>query len=87
MKISEYLFSKKKNIGIQSITYGLNLFIPTLILIISSLFKNKSNENIEKILSKMIEFIKIKGAKKFTYSYEIEINNNLTPDTWSKKLI
>jgi len=52
-----------------------------------SLFKNKSNENIEKIISKMIEFIKIKGAKKFTYSYEIEINNNLTPDTWSKKLI
>lgn len=40
MKIIEDLFSKQKNIGIQSITYGLNLFIPTLILIISSLFKN-----------------------------------------------
>ena len=52
-----------------------------------NLFKNKSNENIEKILSKMIEFIKIKGTKKFNYNYEIEINNNLTPDTWSKKLI
>ena len=51
------------------------------------LFRNKSNENIEKILSKMIEFIKIKGTKKFNYNYEIEINNNLTPDTWSKKLI
>lgn len=40
MKIIEDLFSKQKNIGIQSIAYGLNLFIPTLILIISSLFKN-----------------------------------------------
>ena len=37
---NEDLFSKQKNIRIQSITYGLNLFIPTLILIISSLFKN-----------------------------------------------
>ena len=40
MKIIEDLFSKQTNIGIQSITYGLNLFIPTLILIVSSLFKN-----------------------------------------------
>ena len=40
MKIIENFFLKEKGIGIQSITYGLNLFIPTLILIISSLFKN-----------------------------------------------
>jgi hypothetical protein len=40
LKIIKYLFSKQKNIGIQSITYGLNLFIPTLILITSSLFEN-----------------------------------------------
>jgi len=52
-----------------------------------NVFKNKSNQNIDKILSKMVEFIKIKGTKKFNYNYEIEINNNLTPDTWSKKLI
>ena len=52
-----------------------------------NVFKYKSNQNIDKILSKMVEFIKIKGTKKFNYNYEIEINNNLTPDTWSKKLI
>ena len=40
MKIIKDLFSKQKNIGILSITYGLNLFIPTLILITSSLFEN-----------------------------------------------
>jgi len=52
-----------------------------------NLFKNKSNENIDSVLSDMIQFIKSKGPKKFNYDYEIEINNNLTPDTWSKKLI
>ena len=34
------LFSSNKNIEIQSIAYSFNLFIPTLILIISSFFKN-----------------------------------------------
>ncbi|WP_440682109.1 NAD-dependent epimerase/dehydratase family protein [Candidatus Pelagibacter sp. HIMB1710] len=51
------------------------------------LFKVKSNQDIESIISKMIQFIKTKGVKKFNYNYEIEINNELTPDTWSKKLI
>ena len=40
MKFFDNLFFKKKNIEIQSLTYGLNLFIPTFILIISSLFGN-----------------------------------------------
>lgn len=40
MKLFENLFSKNKDILIQSITYGLNLFIPTFVLIISSLFEN-----------------------------------------------
>jgi len=40
LKLIENIFLKQINIGIQSITYGLNLFIPTLILFISSLFKN-----------------------------------------------
>ena len=35
----------------------------------------------------MINFIKSKGIKKFTYDYNIEINNELTPDTWKKKII
>jgi len=51
------------------------------------LFKNKSNEDIDNILLKMINYIRTKGPKKFNYNYQIEINNELTPETWSKKLI
>ena len=40
MKFFENFFSKEKDIEIQSLTYGLNLFIPTFILILSSLFEN-----------------------------------------------
>jgi len=47
----------------------------------------KSNQNIEEVISKMIDFIKKKGPKKFNYNYQIEIQNELTPDTWKKKLI
>ena len=47
----------------------------------------KSNQNIEQVISKMIDFIKKKGPKKFNYNYQIEIQNELTPDTWKKKLI
>lgn len=39
-KINLKIFSSKKNIEIQSLCYGLNLFLPTLILILSSIFKN-----------------------------------------------
>ena len=35
----------------------------------------------------MIDFIQKKGPKKFNYNYQIEIQNELTPDTWKKKLI
>ena len=47
----------------------------------------KSNQNIEQVISKMIDFIQKKGPKKFNYNYQIEIQNELTPDTWKKKLI
>ena len=47
----------------------------------------KSNENIDDVLLKMCDYIKKRGAKKFKYNYEIEINNELTPDTWKNKLI
>ncbi len=40
MKFSQNFFSKRNEIEIQSVTYGLNLFIPTFILILSSLFEN-----------------------------------------------
>ncbi len=51
------------------------------------LLKSKSNQDINEIIKKMINFIKSKGIKKFVYDYNIEINNELTPDTWKKKLI
>ena len=47
----------------------------------------RSNQDIEVVISKMIDFIKKKGPRKFNYNYEIEIQNELTPDTWKKKLI
>jgi UDP-glucose 4-epimerase len=53
----------------------------------NKLLNSKSNKDIESIISKMIKFIKLKGPKKFNYNYDIEINNELTPETWSKKLI
>ena len=57
----------------------------------SELSKNilnyKSNQDINIIIKKMIDFIKNKGVKKFNYNYEIEIINELTPNTWKKKLI
>ena len=33
------------------------------------------------------EYIKNKGAKKIEYHIDLEINNELTPKTWKKKLI
>ena len=40
MKIIKYLFYKQNNIGIQSNTYEVNLFIQIFILIIYSFFEN-----------------------------------------------
>lgn len=46
----------------------------------------KTNVSLNDSLDKVINFIKDKGPKKFQYNYEIEINNQLTPETWKKKL-
>ena len=46
----------------------------------------KTNFDIETSLVKMVEYIKTHGTKKFLYNYDIEINNQLTPKTWSKKI-
>ena len=50
------------------------------------LFNLKSNQDIESIISKMIEFIRAKGQKNLIIIMR-EINNELTPEIWSKKLI
>ena len=51
------------------------------------ILNSKSNKNIDDILINMCENIKKRGVKKFIYNYNIEIENELTPDTWKKKLI
>ena len=50
------------------------------------LLSYKTTVNISKSLDRMIDYIKLKGPKKFEYNYDIEINSELTPETWSKKL-
>ena len=46
----------------------------------------KTNVKLSDSLDKMIEYIKQKGPKKFEYNYDIEIESDITPQTWSKKL-
>ena len=36
-------------------------------------------------VDKVINYIKSKGPKKFEYNYELEINNEITPNTWKNK--
>lgn len=45
----------------------------------------KTEFDVDASLLKMVDYIKKKGPRKFTYNYEIEINNELTPKTWSEK--
>ena len=46
----------------------------------------KTKFDVDTSLKNMFEFIKKKGPKKFIYNYDIEINNEKTPETWSKKI-
>ena len=47
----------------------------------------KTNFTLKESIKKTYEYIKNKGAKKFKYHIDLEINNELTPNTWKKKLI
>ena len=42
---------------------------------------------VKETISDMVKDIKKRGVKNFNYNYEIEIKNNLTPKTWTEKLI
>jgi len=46
----------------------------------------KTKINLDESLDKLINYIKKKGPKNFDYNYKIEINNEITPKTWTKKL-
>ncbi|WP_440648617.1 NAD-dependent epimerase/dehydratase family protein [Candidatus Pelagibacter sp. HIMB1521] len=47
----------------------------------------KSKKSFKQVISKMIDHIKKRGPKKFEYNYELEIENEITPDTWKNKII
>ena len=38
-------------------------------------------------IKKMVDYIKSIGTKDFRYNYEIEINNEHTPETWKNRLM
>ena len=42
--------------------------------------------NLSNSIDKVINYIKSKGTRKFEYNYEIEIDNELTPETWKNKI-
>ena len=50
------------------------------------LLNYKTKTSLDDGISKMIEYIKVKGPKKFRYHLDIEIINSKTPDTWKKKI-
>jgi UDP-glucose 4-epimerase len=46
----------------------------------------KTSISLNESLDKVVNFIKENGPKKFQYNYKIEIDNEITPETWKKKL-
>ena len=50
------------------------------------LLNYKTTVSLEDSIQKVVDYVKEKGAKKFIYSYDIEINNDLVPITWKKKI-
>ena len=50
------------------------------------LFKYKPQCTLKDGLKKMIEYIKQRGPRPFKYHLDLEIINELTPDTWKNKL-
>ena len=50
------------------------------------LLNYKTTINLDKSLDKLIQYIKDTGLKNFQYNYNIEINNERTPKTWTQKL-
>lgn len=47
----------------------------------------KTKTSLEEAVKATVKYIKERGAKPFDYSYPLEIINELTPKTWSERLI
>ena len=52
-----------------------------------SLLNYKTKVNLFDGIKKTFEYIEKRGVKPFDYNIELEINNELTPDTWKNKEI
>ena len=50
------------------------------------LLNYKTTISLEDSIQKVVDYVKQNGPKKFLYNYEIELNSNLVPITWKKKL-
>ena len=50
------------------------------------ILKYQTNVTLDKSLDKIINYIKLKGPKKFQYNYLLEINNEKTPLAWKERL-
>ena len=50
------------------------------------MFGYKSKVSLKEGLQSMIDYIKERGVKKFKYHLDLEIINELTPDTWKDRL-
>lgn len=46
----------------------------------------KTQFSLEEGIREMIEYIKLKGTKKFRYHLDLEIINELTPNTWKNRM-
>tara|TARA_B100000965_G_scaffold405797_1_gene441314 strand:+ start:1165 stop:2181 length:1017 start_codon:yes stop_codon:yes gene_type:complete len=51
------------------------------------LLQYKTKTNLSEGIKKTFDYIKKRGSRPFDYHINIEINNELTPETWSKKEI
>jgi len=51
------------------------------------LLNYKTTTTLEEGIRKTFEYLKKKGPKKFNYHIKLEIDNEITPQTWKKKLI
>ena len=45
----------------------------------------ETSVNLDQSLDKLIEYINLRGPKKFKYNYDLEIENEKTPKTWKEK--
>ena len=52
-----------------------------------NLLNYKTQVTLKEGIQKTFEYIKKRGVKPFEYHINIEINNDLTPETWTKKEI